>query len=54
MALFLSPQWFSPDGVSAEAFPARFGEDELPGFLENDRISDEKKDYVLERGQINF
>lgn len=48
-ALFLSPQWFSPGGVSMDAFPARFGEDELLGFLENNRISDEKKNYVLER-----
>lgn len=49
VALFLSPQWFVPGGVSAEAFPARFSEDELLGFLENDQISNGKKEYVLER-----
>lgn len=49
VALFLSPQWFEEGGISKAAFPARFSEDELLGFLENNRISDEKKEYVLER-----
>lgn len=49
VALFLSPQWFSVEGVSKEAFPARFSEDNLLGFLENQAISDENKTYVLNR-----
>lgn len=49
VALFLSPQWFSPSGVPADAFPARFGEENLLGFLDNNRISDANKKYVLER-----
>ena len=46
VALFLSPQWFTTTGVSQEAFPARFSEDLLLGFLDNEKISDENKEYV--------
>ena len=49
VALFLSPQWFTTTGVSQEAFPARFSEDLLLGFLDNEKISDENKEYVLNR-----
>lgn len=49
VALFLSPQWFTEEGITAEAFPQRFGEDTLLGFLENDKISDSNKEYVLNR-----
>lgn len=49
VALFLSPQWFVQNGVDAAAFPARMSEDELLGFLNNSKISDEHKDYVLDR-----
>ena len=49
VALFLSPQWFTEEGISTDAFPARFSEDELLGFLENPDISQENKSYVLER-----
>ena len=49
VALFLSPQWFEEMGVSKEAFPGRFGEENLLEFLANDRISDTNKTYVLDR-----
>lgn len=49
VALFISPQWFGTDGIGAEAFASRFSEDELLGFLENKKISKEKKQYVLNR-----
>lgn len=49
VALFLSPQWFEEMGVSKEAFPGRFGEENLLEFLANDRISDTNKTYVLGR-----
>lgn len=49
VALFLSPQWFSPNGIDADAFAARMSEDELLGFLNNPEISDAHKEYVLDR-----
>lgn len=49
VALFVSPQWFGTGGIGAEAFASRFSEDELLGFLENKKISKEKKQYVLNR-----
>lgn len=49
VALFLSPQWFQSPGITQEAFPARFGEETLLGFLANDKISNTNKEYVLER-----
>lgn len=49
VALFLSPQWFVEGGTPAEAFPSRFSEDELLGFLGNCKISDDNKKYVLDR-----
>lgn len=49
VALFLSPQWFSSSGTPADAFPTRFGEENLLKFLDNNRISDANKKYVLER-----
>lgn len=49
VALFLSPQWFEEDGISQEAFPARFGEENLLEFLKNEKISDSNKQFVLDR-----
>lgn len=50
VALFLSPQWFDKiDGISKEAFPSRFGEENLLEFLANSQISDDNKRYVLDR-----
>lgn len=49
VALLLSPQWFSPSGIPADAFPTRFGEENLLEFLNNNQISDADKKYVLER-----
>ena len=49
VALFLSPQWFSETGITADAFPSRFGEDALLEFLANPNISRDNKTYVVER-----
>ncbi len=49
VALFLSPQWFQASGITQEAFPSRFGEENLLGFLKNDKISSGNKEYVLDR-----
>lgn len=49
VALFLSPQWFEEEGISREAFPARFGEENLLEFLKNEKISDSNKQFVLDR-----
>lgn len=48
-ALFLSPQWFQAEGVLQDAFPERFGEENLLGFLRNVNIGDANKQYVLGR-----
>lgn len=49
VALFVSPQWFWSEGIGAEAFPSRFSEDGLLGFLENKDIGKKTKQYVLNR-----
>ncbi len=49
VALFLSPQWFQTSEFSQDAFPQRFGEENLLEFLNNDRINDIDKEYVLNR-----
>lgn len=49
IALFLSPQWFNETGISPDSFPIRFGEENLLGFLKNEKISDTNKKYVLDR-----
>lgn len=49
VALLLSPQWFEEEGISQEAFPARFGEENLLEFLKNEKISDSNKQFVLDR-----
>lgn len=50
VALILSPQWFDrTDGISKEAFPSRFGEENLLEFLRNSKVSDADKRYVLDR-----
>ncbi|MEG2270521.1 MAG: D-alanyl-lipoteichoic acid biosynthesis protein DltD [Bacilli bacterium] len=47
--LFLSPQWFQQGGVGKDAYPGRFSEDHLINFLQNNNISKENKEYVLNR-----
>lgn len=50
VALLLSPQWFTAeDGMEPDAFAARFSEDQLLHFLDNDKVSMESKTYVLDR-----
>lgn len=49
VALILSPQWFGEQENLKNAFPERFGEENLLEFLKNDKISDANKAYVLDR-----
>lgn len=49
VALILSPQWFGGQESLKNAFPERFGEENLLEFLQNDKISDANKEYVLHR-----
>lgn len=49
VALFLSPQWFYAEGIGVDEFPSRFSEDELLAFIDNPNISDDSKQYVLNR-----
>lgn len=39
------------NAIISDTYAARFSEDELLGFLENDRISEESKNYVLDRSE---
>jgi D-alanyl-lipoteichoic acid biosynthesis protein dltD len=49
--LILSPQWFDQDGLEKEAFVARYSEEIMINFLKNKDISDENKEYVINRAQ---
>lgn len=49
--LILSPQWFDRDGLEKEAFVARYSEEAMIDFLKNKDISDENKEYVINRAQ---
>ena len=49
--LILSPQWFDRDGLEKEAFVARYSEEAMIDFLKNKNISDENKEYVINRAQ---
>ncbi|MBF1218784.1 MAG: D-alanyl-lipoteichoic acid biosynthesis protein DltD, partial [Fusobacterium periodonticum] len=49
--LILSPQWFDRDGLEKEAFVARYSEEVMIDFLKNKDISDENKEYVINRAQ---
>lgn len=47
--LILSSQWFDKDGLEKEAFVARYSEETMINFLKNKDISDENKEYVINR-----
>lgn len=47
--LLLSPQWFRKTGVVDQAFSSRFSETLYYGMLENEKLSDETRDYIRER-----
>lgn len=50
--LFLSPQWFRKTGVVDQAFSSRFSELLYQGMLENEKLSDETRDYIRERAHL--
>lgn len=47
--LIVSMQWLKKDGVKTDAFGSSFSEENFIEFLENENISDETKDYVINR-----
>lgn len=47
--LIISPQWFKEGGVKQDAFLSAFSEDVFIEFLENQAISKETKQYVVNR-----
>lgn len=49
VVLFLSPQWFEKDGINKKAFASRYSEDHLVYFLQNEKLSDDVKNRVMER-----
>jgi len=49
VVLFVSPTWFSKNGVKAEAFASNFSEENYVGMLKNTKISDATKSYIINR-----
>jgi D-alanine transfer protein len=49
VALILSPQWFRNTGVLREAYASRFSENNFIKMLENDKLSNETKEYMIKR-----
>ena len=47
--LFLSPQWFRKPGVLPQAFASRFSENDYMGMLQNENLSKETKQYIIDR-----
>lgn len=50
--LFISPQWFRRPGVVVQAFSSRFSETLYQGMLENEKLSDETRDYIRQRTHL--
>lgn len=51
VVLIVSPQWFKKDGVSSNAFETTFSEDNFIAMLENPSLSEETRDYIINRTQ---
>ncbi len=49
VALILSPQWFRKKGVRPEAYASRFSELNFIEMLSNEAISEETKEYLVDR-----
>lgn len=49
--LIISPQWFRKPGVIDQAFTSRFSEILYAGMLQNNRISDNTKQYIADRAK---
>lgn len=47
--LLISPQWFRKTGVVDQAFASRFSETLYQGMLENEKLSEETRNYICER-----
>ena len=47
--LFVSPQWFRPSGVLPEVYSSRFSEYNFSQMLQNPQLSEETKQYIIDR-----
>jgi len=47
--LILSPTWFSKKGIDGSGFSARFSESQYTAMLNNERLSSELKERIIER-----
>lgn len=50
--LFVSPQWFRPSGVLPEVYSSRFSEYNFLQMLQNEQLSDETKQYIVDRTEV--
>lgn len=51
VVLILSPQWFRKGGVKPKAYASRFSEANFVEMLNNPRLSDEEKRYIINRSK---
>jgi len=49
VVLIVAPQWFRKSGVKPEAYASRFSEQNYIAMLENPRLSEETKAYIVKR-----
>lgn len=49
VVLIVAPQWFRKSGVKADAYASRFSEGNFISMLENDKLSEETKNYIMDR-----
>ena len=49
VVISISPQWFKRDGVRKDAFGSSYSETNMIAFLKNKDISDDTKEYVINR-----
>lgn len=49
VALLVSPQWFRKKGVEPGAYSSRFSESSLLAMLDNDKLSEKTKSYIMNR-----
>lgn len=51
VVLILSPQWFTKEGVLAPAYASRFSDETFVAMLQNKRLSQKTKEYILNRSK---
>ena len=51
VVLILSPQWFTKEGVLAPAYASRFSDETFVAMLQNKKLSQKTKDYMIQRSK---